>query len=87
MTIFLSNLASSLIAYLIGYFILQNTYSIQDITYEETIIPYGCLHYLHCFLTFMLSFMDLYPAWWCLFCYPKRAKSSHTKCQVYFCLF
>ncbi|WP_225416051.1 hypothetical protein [Wolbachia endosymbiont of Brugia malayi] len=39
MTIFLSNLASSSIAYLIGYFILQNTYSIQDITYEETIIP------------------------------------------------
>ncbi|MGL9717966.1 MAG: cation:dicarboxylate symporter family transporter [Wolbachia sp.] len=38
-TIFLSNLASSLIAYSIGHFVLQNTYSIQDITYEETISP------------------------------------------------
>lgn len=37
--IFLSNLASSLIAYSIGHFALQNTYSIQDITYEETIAP------------------------------------------------
>lgn len=38
-TIFLSNLASSLIAYSIGHFILQNAYSIQDVTYEETIFP------------------------------------------------
>ncbi|QOD38079.1 cation:dicarboxylate symporter family transporter [Candidatus Wolbachia massiliensis] len=38
-TIFLSNLASSLIAYSVGHFIIQNTYSIQDITYEETIAP------------------------------------------------
>lgn len=38
-TIFLSNLASSLIAYSVGHFITQNTYSIQDITYEETIVP------------------------------------------------
>lgn len=37
--IFLSNLASSLIAYSVGHFIIQNTYSIQDITYEETIVP------------------------------------------------
>ncbi|WP_395462620.1 cation:dicarboxylate symporter family transporter [Wolbachia endosymbiont of Cantharis cryptica] len=38
-TIFLSNLASSLIAYSVGHFIIQNTYSIQNITYEETIAP------------------------------------------------
>nr|WP_255586065.1 cation:dicarboxylase symporter family transporter [Wolbachia endosymbiont of Mansonella perstans] len=37
--IFLSNLVSSLIAYSIGHFLVQNTYSIQDITYEETIAP------------------------------------------------
>ncbi|MCA4774942.1 cation:dicarboxylase symporter family transporter [Wolbachia endosymbiont of Mansonella ozzardi] len=37
--IFLSNLVSSLIAYSIGHFLLKNTYSIQDITYEETIAP------------------------------------------------
>ncbi|MCA7010833.1 cation:dicarboxylate symporter family transporter [Wolbachia endosymbiont of Tribolium confusum] len=38
-TIFLSNLASSLIAYSAWHFIIQNTYSIQDIMYEETIVP------------------------------------------------
>ncbi|WP_408067854.1 cation:dicarboxylate symporter family transporter [Wolbachia pipientis] len=37
--IFLSNLASSLIAYSAWHFIIQNTYSIRDITYEETIVP------------------------------------------------
>ncbi|MDR2831852.1 MAG: dicarboxylate/amino acid:cation symporter [Rickettsiales bacterium] len=38
-TIFISNLTSSLMAYSVGYFIIQNTYSIQDITHEEIIAP------------------------------------------------
>ncbi|WP_143689610.1 cation:dicarboxylate symporter family transporter [Wolbachia endosymbiont of Nilaparvata lugens] len=39
-TIFLSNLTSSLIAYSAWHFILQNTYSIQNvIQHEETIVP------------------------------------------------
>lgn len=39
-TIFLSNLASSLIAYSVGHFILQNTHSIQNvIQHKETIAP------------------------------------------------
>ncbi|OAB80988.1 hypothetical protein WSTR_04900 [Wolbachia endosymbiont of Laodelphax striatellus] len=39
-TIFLSNLTSSLIAYSVGHFILQSTYSIQNVTqHKETIFP------------------------------------------------
>nr|WP_246168446.1 cation:dicarboxylase symporter family transporter [Wolbachia endosymbiont of Ctenocephalides felis wCfeT] len=38
-TIFLSNLASSLIAYSVGHFIVQSAHSIQNMEYKETVTP------------------------------------------------
>ncbi len=56
-------------------YIPQSTYSLQDMKKQSFLM-------VACTTCTAFSFVNLYPAWWCLFCYQERAKSSHTKCQL-----